>query len=566
MNYAFISYAHADAEEVERIVSKLEERGFEVWIDRISIRAGRQWRKEIVEGIDNAGAFVLHLSPSSIASINVLKELNLAEEAADPYVIPVMLENISLPSQMRYQLAGVQHIAYFENAQTGYQKLENELLDRLKQKAKQAIPRPAFREIELVIKDGSIENFTESVRTQLLENLAKISMGAVGNYVITRIVEGSLHVFVRLPLDDSYELQAQALNRDPRLLAAGIAAIRFKPQGAYIVDGEFSTTPELESAAPSSAGTPQLAAASTKKPWLWRFLKSVVKMALYLIVFAFAIYGLLCFSNTYFPQLNLPSLNFLSPVATPTILAAQPQPTELPEATQTASPTLLPSETPIPDTSTPEATATPTHTVTPSATPTPSSTPTASPSPTVTPSPTDDGRLATSSGQAFCRYGPSTAYLSYADIFTGDQVFVQGRYQYGGWVWVKPIDSAASCWMAASLLEPPLDLSALPIIDYDISMIFSQDIEPPGNVTAVRNGNTVTISWDPINVGAADLRGYLLDAYVCQNGSYLKYIDDIQATSVMITDEVNTCPAGSSGKLYGVSTRGYTDPVTIIWP
>jgi len=97
-------------------------------------------------------------------------------------------------------------------------------------------------------------------------------------------------------------------------------------------------------------------------------------------------------------------------------------------------------------------------------------------------------------------------------------------------------------------------------------MIFSQDVDPPGNVTAVRNGSSVTISWNPINVRPADCRGYLLDAYVCQNGSYLKYIDDIQNTSVVITDELNTCPAGSSGKIYGVHTRGYTDPVTIPWP
>ena len=132
MSYVFISYAHVDSEEVERIVSKLEASGIKVWIDRESIRAGRQWRKEIVEGIDRAGAFVLHLSPSSAASINVLKELNLAEEMDDPCpcLIPVMLQDVSLPSQMRYQLAGVQQILYFENAEKGYQALEDQIKKR----------------------------------------------------------------------------------------------------------------------------------------------------------------------------------------------------------------------------------------------------------------------------------------------------------------------------------------------------------------------------------------------------------------------------------------------------
>ena len=588
MSYVFISYAHADSEEVERIVSKLEARGIKVWIDRESILPGRQWRKEIVEGIDNASAFVIHLSSPAAASINVLKELNLAEEAVDPFVIPVMLENIQLPSQMRYQLAGVQQILYFLDAAKGFQQLEHQILghqvhdhdedhllhehETMHQMAENSVPRPSFREIEVVIKDGTLATFTEAVKSKLLQNLAKISMGAVSNYVITRVVEGSLHVFVQMPLDDSYELQAQALNRDPRLLAAGISAIRFKPQGAYIVDGEFSSTPELESASqPAASTTPPVAEATvmpvvTPKPPFSGITKILLKTGVYLVVLAFAFNGLLCFSNTFFPKLYLPSLSMLAPVITPTILAANPEATDLPKVTETPSPTLTSTQTQVPDTATPTTTETATPTVTPSFTPTPSHTPTASPSPTITPSPTDESLLATSNSQAYCRYGPSTAYLSYADIFVGDQVTLQGRYQYGGWIWVKPDGKNASCWISGSLLDTPLDFGELPVVDYQISMIFSPDVDPPTNVTAVRNGSTVTISWDPINVGPADFRGYLLDAFVCQNGSYLKYLDDIQTTSFVITDELNTCPAASSGTLYGVHVRGYTDPVKIIWP
>jgi len=393
MGYVFISYAHADAEEVERIVSKLEASGIEVWIDRDSIRGGRQWRREIVEGIDNAGAFVLHLSSSAAASINVLKELNLAEEATDPFIIPLLLQNIKIPSQMRYQLAGLQYVAYFENAETGYQMLESQVLERLGQATQLTEQCPADREIELVIKDGSIEKFTETERVKLLQDLASIAKGEVGDFAITRVVVGSLHVFVRMPIDNAYELQAQALNCDPRLLAAGISAIRFKLRGGYIVDGKFSTTPEIESSTSLPAAVP------TKKPWFWWFTKTVIKTVFYLVVFALTIFGLLCFSNALFPQLNLPSLDFLAPVATPTVLAAQPEPT----ATPPPSPTLTLTITQVPDTATPTATSTPSPTVTASTTLTPSSTSTASPSPTMTPSPTEDNLLATSNSQAFCR-------------------------------------------------------------------------------------------------------------------------------------------------------------------
>jgi uncharacterized protein (DUF427 family) len=588
MSYVFISYAHADSEEVERIVSKLEANGIKVWIDRESIHVGRQWRKEIVEGIDNASAFLIHISAASTASINVLKELNLAEEAIDPFVIPIMLENVKLPSQMRYQLAGVQQILYFENAERGFQQLEHQIVghqdhdhdedhlihnhEQMHQMAEKSVPRPSLREIEVVIKDGSLATFTEAVKAKLLQNLAKISMGAVSDYVITRVVEGSLHVFVQMPLDDSYELQAQALNRDPRLLAAGISAIRFKPQGAYIVEGEFSSTPDSQPVSQPAAPTTQPAAeakavpAASKKPRFWQFTKTLFKVLIYLVVLAFAVNGLLCFLNAFFPQFNFPSLGMLSPAVTPTLLAANPNPTDLPEATETHSPSLTYTQTQVPYTSTPIPTETVTPTVTPSETPTSSSTPTASPSPTITPSPTDESLLATSNSQAYCRYGPSTAYLSYADIFVGDQVELEGRYQYGGWIWVKPVGKNASCWISGSLLDTPFDLGELPVIDYKVSMIFSPDVDPPTNVTTVRNGSTVTISWDPINVGPADFRGYLLDAFVCQNGSYIKYLDDIQTTSIVITDELTGCPAASSGTLYGVHVRGYTDPVKIVWP
>jgi hypothetical protein len=587
MSYVFISYAHADSEDVERIVSKLEASGIKVWIDRESIHVGRQWRKEIVEGIDNASAFAIHISAASTASINVLKELNLAEEAIDPFVIPIMLENVKLPSQMRYQLAGVQQILFYEDAERGFQQLEHQIVghqdhdhdedhlihdhEMMHQMTEKSVPRPSFREIEVVIKDGTLATFTEAVKTKLLQNLAKIAMGAISNYVITRVEEGSLHVFVRMPLDDSYELQAQALNRDPRLLAAGIAAIRFKPQGSYIVDGEFSSTPELESAsqpvAPTTPSAPEadVVPVPKPKPRFWRLTKTLLKALVYLVVLVFAVNGLVCFLNSYFPQSNIPSLGMLSPAVTPTMLAAI-NPTDPPDATATPSPTQTSTQTPLPDTATTTATQTATPTNTPSDTPTPSRTPTTSPSPTITSSPTEESLLATSNSQAFCRYGPSTAYISYADIFVGDQVALQGRYQYGGWIWVKPVGKNASCWISGSLLDTPFDLGELPVVDYQISMIFSPDVDPPTNVTAVRNGGTVTISWDPINVAPADFRGYLLDAFVCQNGSYLKYLDDVQTTSIVITDELNACPVASSGTLYGVHARGFTDPVKIVWP
>src|SRR5512136_2956061 len=108
-----MSYSRRDTATVDTIVARLEKAGIDVWIDREDIAAGKQWRAQIVEAIETAGAFVLSLSPDAAASANVLKELNLAESAPDPFVLPVLLREVRLPAEMRYQLAGVQHITYY---------------------------------------------------------------------------------------------------------------------------------------------------------------------------------------------------------------------------------------------------------------------------------------------------------------------------------------------------------------------------------------------------------------------------------------------------------------------
>jgi hypothetical protein len=108
-------------------------------LDREDIKAGKQWRKQIVEGIDTADAFILHLSPNSGASDNVLKELNLAEEALDPFILPIMLTEMKIPDEMRYQLAGTQFIAYHLDPKRGVR----DLIAEIKKRQGKVAERPA---------------------------------------------------------------------------------------------------------------------------------------------------------------------------------------------------------------------------------------------------------------------------------------------------------------------------------------------------------------------------------------------------------------------------------------
>ena len=69
-----------------------------------------------------------------------------------------------------------------------------------------------------------------------------------------------LHVFIKVASDDAFELKAQALNDDPRLKAAGIAALKFATDKLFVAGGEFLTElppPEITVETPSNQ-TPEV--------------------------------------------------------------------------------------------------------------------------------------------------------------------------------------------------------------------------------------------------------------------------------------------------------------------
>jgi formylglycine-generating enzyme required for sulfatase activity len=134
----FISYSRKDSAIVDNIHNKLSASGFDIWLDRENMQGGDLWRRQIVDAISTCLAFVIVLSPNSIQSNNVRKELALAE-GKGRRIIPVMIIKTGIPAEMEYQLAGVQIIDLSNNWETGL----NRLIESLgKQKA--SAPSPIF--------------------------------------------------------------------------------------------------------------------------------------------------------------------------------------------------------------------------------------------------------------------------------------------------------------------------------------------------------------------------------------------------------------------------------------
>jgi len=240
-----------------------------------------------------------------------------------------------------------------------------------------------------------------------------------------------------------------------------------------------------------------------------------------------------------------------------------------PTPTSTATPTKTPTTTVTPtstSTSTPTATSTATVTRTPTLTPTPTQTytPSVTPTPTITLTPTYEFPQVTVLMQAFCRYGPGKAYLYSHGLYPGDRAEVNGRTNSGTWLWIKPENLDRHCWMAASVAEVRGDIFSVVVVQRELPFA-TVLYDPPNNAQATRDGNTVRVTWNRVNMTEDDDRGYLIEATVCQEGHLLFLAVRTDDTFYEFTDETG-CALPSNGLLYTVEKHGYTEPVEIPWP
>lgn len=214
------------------------------------------------------------------------------------------------------------------------------------------------------------------------------------------------------------------------------------------------------------------------------------------------------------------------------------------------------------------ATSVPTSTSVETLTPTIAFTATITPTSTVTATAAFAFPAVTVNKQAHCRYGPSVAYLHAADLYPGDKGTVRGRFIYSKWLYVKFDKLDYMCWVAPSVVDVVGDVSTVGYKELNLQSIGSNQYGPPKNVTAVRDGEQVTISWERVEMTKDKDRGYLLELFVCQNGNYLWWTDsypDQYSTSYTVKDEPG-CAEPSSGKLYTVEKHGFSEPVDIPWP
>jgi TolB-like protein len=109
----FISYSREDKDRVLELAAQLRSAGVSIWIDQGGIDGAAMWGEAIVNAIEKAKVMLLMVTEASVRSHNVAKEVVLTSERKG-HILPVLLEPTSIPPSLKYPLAGIQQIEYFQ--------------------------------------------------------------------------------------------------------------------------------------------------------------------------------------------------------------------------------------------------------------------------------------------------------------------------------------------------------------------------------------------------------------------------------------------------------------------
>ena len=101
----FVSHAHADNDLCDRYVAALRARSLDVWYDRTNLQGGQSLSSEIERELEQRTAFVVMLTPASLASYWVRLETDAFRDMAahDPTrkMLPVRMSDCAVPPLMR---------------------------------------------------------------------------------------------------------------------------------------------------------------------------------------------------------------------------------------------------------------------------------------------------------------------------------------------------------------------------------------------------------------------------------------------------------------------------------
>jgi len=124
--YVFVSYAHKDRTKVYPEIERLHKAGYRIWYDQ-GIKPTKRWRAHIEEVLRGCTFFIVYISSNSVASDNVLDEIELAINIKKD-CLPIHLQETTYPDGINMCLSRIQEIHKYNMTDDTYWQ---QLLDTL---------------------------------------------------------------------------------------------------------------------------------------------------------------------------------------------------------------------------------------------------------------------------------------------------------------------------------------------------------------------------------------------------------------------------------------------------
>lgn len=221
--FAFVSYAHRDADEVYAELSWLNESGINVWYDE-GLHGGDRWNDELAKAIRASAVFLYFVTPRSVQSSHCLRELNFAMSAEIP-ILSVYLETTDLPDGVQFSIGDRQAVMRSRYATGHYrEKLLGALRSVLDGSSAASISHgqagnlPAERG-SLIGRDQELTDVCGLLETQRV-----VTVTGTGGAGKSRLSEETARQFVSLVSDGVWLVPLAALTSE-QLVAQQIAQV-----------------------------------------------------------------------------------------------------------------------------------------------------------------------------------------------------------------------------------------------------------------------------------------------------------------------------------------------------
>jgi hypothetical protein len=203
----FLSYSRADAGNFARHIHRyFIERGHAVFIDVNSIRIGEPWARSIEKNISECDIFVVILTPDSLTSKNVEREV-LQAKKEEKIIVPCIHEYVPY-NQIKWGLKNIQGIEFsdkFELALHLYPKITTSLSTSIEDELENIRTRKEKR----TKNTKSILNELENIRTRkekrtkntksILNELENIEKNTMDNF--SKIQSDTAKFNLEIPID-----------------------------------------------------------------------------------------------------------------------------------------------------------------------------------------------------------------------------------------------------------------------------------------------------------------------------------------------------------------------------